>query len=428
MAYLQARSGIARAGVTYVGVSWPTCVVYINSTARRVMRRDFKITQRADGSPDVFEFWIRDSIYTPVVGNDIKVTYATPNDYLFGGTLTARTIQPMRPGTTHLVWHCVAIGYRWLMDRYEVALAQYYNRGYREIVSDLLARYTDGGFRVGYIPSAFGNITIGFDLEPLSDCLDRLAKSQNALWEVTAERIVNMYTSYPDAALPTITQANASRFGYTEDLSQIRTRVRVRGIGTAADGRTASGATILAVEDTSVFPAIGTVQAGTNIVSYTSLSTSSGPGNLLGCAGIVIDIESGTPVNLLVTAIDAAKQASLATRLGGGLSGQATHVISEDATSSEATNRATSDLGTFGTPLPDVNFSTKFRYLKPGRPVTISVTDPASISETLTIQEVTITPSGMVQGAIVDVWRHALASRYVRQVVPVLQQLERTIR
>jgi hypothetical protein len=240
MAYLQARSGIARSGVTYAGLSWPTCQVMLNAVDRTssVQLRDFSIVTRVDGTPATFAFQLKPGI-TPEVGHNVTITYATPDEYLFGGTILQREAIPASNDGT-MNWHCVAVGYHWLIDRYARVTASYRNRAVNEIVAHILHNYTNGGFRTGYIPSSLGRIDIDFTLETVTGALSRVAKAVDAYVDISPTKVVNVYDTYPDAALPTITQSTVfatpvARTSYRQDLTQVRTKVI-----TVAEGTTTS--------------------------------------------------------------------------------------------------------------------------------------------------------------------------------------------
>lgn len=429
MAYLQARAAIARSGVTYCGWTPPSVTCTIGGTDRTsvVLREGWSLSARADGTPATFTFTTK--TITPVVGQDVKVAYATPNEYLFGGTILQREAVPVSPGSAYLQWQCTAVGYQWLLDRYDVVMAQYASVGVGTMVADILYRFTDGGFRVGYIPSSLGNLTMEFTFETPWNALRRIAKACGGVLEMTPDKIVNIYTSYPEAALANVTQATilAKSLTYRDDLTQVRTRALYEGHGTTAVSAVAPGATTIAVNETGIFSESGgSAVSGRNLFTYTGKSANSGGGSLTGVSGVLYSIAPTDEIKVIAEVIDAAADTALAAVLGGSLSGQATHYLQDGRLSlEEAEARANADLATFGGALEEATFTYKApqRYVRAGRAVTIAITDPLTISGSFTLQSVTLTPSGAVGGTKFEVRQTVEASGFTRTLTDLLQQL-----
>lgn len=427
MAYLHARSGIARSGVTYAGWTPPKIQIGIAGTNRstNVLSEDCTLTIPSD-SPATLNFTVKN--LTPTVGSDVKFTYATPNDYWFGGTLLVKRQRPVNNATSGLLWDCTAVGYEWLLDRYDVVRARYRSTGVGTIAADILSQFTDGGFRVGYCPSDLGNIDMDFTFETVYRALVRVATAVGAKVEITPDRIVNIYSTYPDAAYATVTGTAIQResFQYTQDLTQVRTRVLYRGRGTTAAAAGDAGATTLSVTDTGPFSMSGGFAAsGQNLITYTSTSVGSGEGALTGVTGIDYDITEGDAVDVLVIATDSSAQTALATLLGGGLSGQATAYLEDGRLSqAEATVRGVADLATFGGALDEVRFAYKAvqRHLKVGRTLTLNIASPISVSGDFTIQVVQVQPYGRVGESFTQVFQHVSLSPYLRSLTTLLSK------
>lgn len=426
--YLQARSAIAISGVTYAGWTPPSWTIRVDGTLRTtsIERNDFVITERLDNSPATCVFTTKPG-YEPTLGHDIKVTYTTPDEYVFAGTILQREALPYRTDSGAVRWRCMAVGYQWLMDRHDKVLRRYTNRGVGTVVADILDRYTDGDFRVGYCPQSLGNIDMEFSFETVSGAMQRIATACDAFWEVTADRIVNLYQTYPDASLATVTNSLAvmPNASYIEDLTQVRTRSIFRGYGSTALAAAVPGDTTVNVDDVTFYDSSGgTAISGANEITYTGVSVDSGPGALTGCTGILYEISVGDPVDILIEVIDSAAETALATILGSGLSGEAAHYATDGRLSAtEATGRATADLSLFSSSLKDFTFRyvTPPRHLRIGRALTVNITQPYSISGTFLIRELRTGPRGLVSGETVDVWRQVTASRYVRSMVDLLQ-------
>jgi len=174
------------------------------------------------------------------------------------------------------------------------------------------------------------------------------------------------------------------------------------------------------VFDLAPFPAAGLVWVGSQLVSYTGRSGSSGPGTLTGipaagvgallapaavgaevivaahlsgCTGLVYAINKGDPVNVVVTVNDAAAQAVMAALVGGD--GITEYFITDGRWSVvECTARGTAELTKRKDPLLTITFDSRDPTLVSGRAVTITLTSPA-ITGTFTIQRVTFSEIGI---------------------------------
>lgn len=432
MAYLQARSGIARSGVTYAGWTKPAITITISGTTRTTNVRYEACTIRttADGTAPVFTFLVKG--LTPALGADVKVLYTTPDDYLFAGTLLqAEPVTPISPIAANVQWACTAVGYQWLMDRYDLVTKQYPSTGVNHIVADILASFTNGGFRVGYVPSGLGNLNMDFTLETVSGATNRIARAKGAFWELSHDKVLSMYTSalpYPEAALPTLGNSSQVReLSYRSDLTQVRTRAIIRGRGSSTTGVVGAGASTIELEDISPFDVAGGQAIVTqNIITYTGTSTASGVGSLTGVTGLVYEVPQGSEVNILNITVGSAETTALATLLGGGLSGQATHAVSNNRISAaECAARGQAELDVFGAAITDFEYVTMSdRYTRVGRQVTASITSPLTISGTFRIQAVVIHPYGPISGTTATLSKQVSASKFSRSLTTLLKEIE----
>lgn len=193
MAYLQARAGIARAGVTYAGLSYPTVKVTIAGTDRttNVLYKGFGITQNLDGQATAR---LVVSGFTPAVGNEITVTYRTPNEYLFSGTIMRRRYR----ANGQLVWWELDCGdYRWLLDRYALVNASYSSCGKNTAIARILG-FTDpaSGFAIGRVPSSLGDIDatgITFTQDRVSDAIGRVCDMAGAHWYIGHDKQISAF-------------------------------------------------------------------------------------------------------------------------------------------------------------------------------------------------------------------------------------------
>lgn len=399
MAYLQSRSNIARSGVTYAGWVKANPELKVNGTTRSVLHDGFEIQYTLD-SPALFRFKVNPAVFTPNVGQSVTFAWTTPNCYWFTGTILRRSIT--LDADTGRLYTCEAVGDVWLLDRYAHVSRTYYNQGVNTILAHILANYTNGGFRVGYCPMTLGTIEeITFADEPVSDAISRLATAVDAHW-FSHDRVISLFDTLPDGNAPSITNTNTVQIRdsvYDDDLSQVRTRVQVFGGGGRATAQTAFGSTSIPVDELSwySFPC-ETVRIGANTVALTGTHYGTGPGNLLLLGNLPFDVPEGEFIQVYATAIDSTAQTDLATLLGGGLSGQATHVVENTRyTYTECVDVAAAELENYATTINGMVFTTNPAFpvhttLDVGQILTINVTNVATISTTLRIQDVSIRP------------------------------------
>jgi hypothetical protein len=433
MAYLQGRAGLMRSGVTYAGLSFPKWRVFLNGidqTANRKVRAEsFLVSEQLDGGQTTCTFSLKG--LTPTLGHDVKVIQTAPSDYLFGGTLLEAQAQPYGSKSGEVIWHCIATGYIWLMDRYALVTKQYIDRGVNAIAADIIATGTNGGFRIGYIPSSLGNLSIDFRFESVSSALSRLAQAADAYWEVTPDKVVNMYQTYPDVSLPAVTHTaiDLETVDYQASLVPVRTRVVTVGQGSLASLLSPAGGSVVHVDDLTPFTATGgSAISGQSLFTYGSLSAASGPGQLLGCAGIDYDVQAGDDVRLLEERNNSTAQTALAAALGGGLSGVAVYFVDDPAaTSTEALKGGDRHIALYGESDQSLTYDYRHpvRRAQVGRVVTASLTQPFTVAGTFRVQVVESRVSQRASAQVVgedvfQVQRRISASKTLRTLTQLL--------
>jgi hypothetical protein len=111
------------------------------------------------------------------------------------------------------------------------------------------------------------------------------------------------------------------------------------------------------------------------------------------------DIPQGTTVAVLAQADDATAQTALAAVLGSGRSGVSVGWFSDGRLSQgEVTQRAAADVEAFKSAIPALSYTVAQRYHEPGKTVSVSTTDPVTISDTFRVQQVVMRPYGIVAG------------------------------
>jgi hypothetical protein len=424
MAYLQALSGIARAGVTYSGWVKPSFQATIGGTVRTLVRDDWSI-QHSLGGPSLCEFRVRN--FTPTIGHDVKVRYAGGGgDYLFGGTLLQAEAEVLT--NTNVEWHCIATGYQWLLGQFLVQ-GTYRDMAINTILARLVASYASSDFSVGYCPHG-DRVTVEFDREPLPQAIAKLASlvPGGAWWEVTPDKRINLCTTYPDASIA-LTGSTASRsVRLHKDLTQARTRTRVVGIGTTVTAAVEPGATSISVAEIGWFTS-GEALAGTNDLDYTGVSSpdnvSYGPGTITGVTGVLEPIAEGDSISVVGTYDDTTAQTAMASTLGSPASGIITHWIADPTLSKEAClARAQADVTKYSAAIETVQYSQSLREARVGRLVAASVSSPLTISGNYQIQNLHITPRGKVEGTKLDLDYAVSASAHNQRATGLLARIK----
>lgn len=442
MAYSQARSGVCYSGVVYTGWTPPSVKLYIagiDRTSVCLADGDWTLTDRADGTPPTLIFSIK--TITPTTGSEVLLTYATPDDYWFAGTLTNIEAHPVSNVSTRVIWHCTATGYQWLLDRYDLPWAQYFDElGINTIAGDLLSRWTNGGFKPGYLPSSLGTTRFdATDLIPISEQLTRLAALSDATLRIRPDKHVDICDVFPEGALATVTQADivVDTLTYDEDLTQIRTSIlrKVTGSTATADATVnALGNQEVPIDPTPEFDAAFIAKYVNFTVADAFVLSGLNPRMTMqaaGSAGVVVQgsthlIHQGDQLDLLIRVNDSSDTTALATRLGGGLSGQATHFAPQVDTVSQAIAAAVSESSTNGSPRPTVVFTFKKvkRHLRAGRTLTMNITSPITITGDFLVQSLTTTIRGPVGGSKLEVFQTVQCSPIVYSLTTVLRQIQ----
>lgn len=390
-----ARSGF-HSGETASGYFDESFSVHVAGT-NRTAKCEFdslQITETDDDAPNTLDGNVHG--FTPSEFQEIKVFNGGVDvgvPLFIGNLLNVAGDSSRKADRVQFPVH--AVDPRWLIDRYALVTKHYASVGVGSIVADILANYTNGGFTLGYVPMTLGNPDITFTAERVSSCLARLAKAVGATARVYYTKRVSIAITHDDEGNSlSLTDSSLEHWGVRSaaDGTQIRTRVIYEGGGSNATATMPALGTTIDVEETGWYSASGgTVRAGLNFVTYTGVSTASGPGTLTGCSGIAHDIPQGEPVNVYVQADDSAAQTALAALLGGGLSGIAVHYLTDGRLSAdECQKRADAALDTYTVALKTIQYTTTNAYTRAGRSVTVNITKPQTINTTLAIQTMTL--------------------------------------
>jgi hypothetical protein len=389
-ALMEARSGIARAAATRSDYYRPFPVVTIGGTVRtdKVDKGTLQIvkqlTQQSDTARmDVFGF-------DPIQGQQVIVASGQIGNRVFGGTVQRVKQQSVR-GAAIKRYTIDCIDWTWLLNRRRVTTQYAAGQPANLIVADLVTRLSTG-FSVARIkpgaPATTSVTTFRGDL--LSSAITKVADAAGWHWHVDADQRVHFYDTEASQSPQAITTTNYlyDLLEYQLDLSQVRTRFYGVGGGGQTTAPAAAGATTISVNESGWYAGGGgLVISGANIITYTGVSASSGPGDLTGCSGVLYDILQGDTVNVFVQVDDAGAQAALAA-LEGGDGIHEGWVENGDWSLATTTTQATAALAAFKNTDIRGTYFTYDKVTEPGK--TLTITLPArSISTTVTLQKVT---------------------------------------
>jgi len=430
---LHARAGVAIAGVISAGWTTPNVKVFIGGVDRTDNvdgGGSFRIMRSLDGAASSCQLVVNG--FVPVQWQRVLITYTTPDQYMFSGTILAIQVAPNGRAADGLLWQCTAVGDTWLLDTFGPVFKRYIDRGVSTIVGDILST-TGGVFGLGFIPSSLGNLSMEFGLNEMpSAAIDRVAKAKDAYWDIMPSgcpggpsRLVSVYTDYPEAPVfPIGNTTEIAVAGYTSDGSQVRTRELFQGKSTKTSAPVGTGATVVPVTDIGIFPNSGKAVAGFSILTYTGRSATAGAGSLTGVTGLTEDLAEGDDVAIFVQHDDAPAQAALAALLGVG-SGIVTHTQSaDDATATESSERASADVDLFKSAMTELVYSSvseTHRHVDVGRKQTVNLTLPLTVSDTFRVQSLTIVRKAATKGGVVNLERQVSLTRWRRSLTQILR-------
>lgn len=395
----QSRANTCRANTTYLGLYEPSAYISIGGVdvTSKVLKSGFEI--KISRTERTCRMTLRDTEVAPGSEVIIRDGGAAGRIVYCGHALPARA--DFHRGTTGIaVYDTIVADGHWLLDRYDLVLAQYYSDPVNGIVSDLLATYTNGDWSIGIVDGSLGPLSIQFTYVSVVTALQRLAAAVGGVVVVDCvAREVSIVTSYTDGH--TITLDNSATdywgLGVTFDRAQSRNRTIVEGRGSTLSAAFDADDATMQLESTGSFSASGgTARLNFSTFTYTGKTASA----LTGVSGASNDGDEGDDVNVIETATNASDQSALATTLGGGLSGQVTHYIQDRRISQDtAALRAAEDVANWGQQIPELRYMTRSRFVHPLKTVTVSLTKPRAVSDTFTIDTVTITARGKFEDA-----------------------------
>ena len=280
-----ARLGVMRLGATRLGYVQPILQLTINGTVRQARAaQDLVINDYLDGTPNTAT--LRVAGFRPVKGQEIKIGLGSLEaaQLIFAGHILKVT-QVYVGSSANVQYDLACISYEWLLNR-RLVTGRFTGASASEVVRWIMthANHDVTGFSLAGVESALDTIDeISFTKVEVTSALDRVANRIGANWVVDYGKTLHFGTSLavgsPIHAIDDDAVQGMEGLVFSEDLSQVRTRIVVGGGGAPALAQVAVGETILPVEDTSWYAATGgVVTAGPQDLTYTGLIEGGGGG------------------------------------------------------------------------------------------------------------------------------------------------------
>ncbi len=388
---LYARSGFARSAATRSDYYLPFPIILINGvnktafTDKKTLVIDNLLNEQVDTATlTVFGF-------DPLAGQTIIVASGAPDNRVFGGTILRAHQQSVR-GYAKKIYDLECADWTWLLNKRRVFKTYPAGTSPSIAAADIVTTYapTFGVTRIkGGAPALTGAKV--FRGTPVMDALQELAQSCQWRTYPDYDKVVHFFDVETDQVPAALTATNYlfDQLDYQLDLSQIQTRVFGVGGGGQTTAAVTIGATTIPVNECGWYSGSGgTVLVGGDRITYTGVSTASGPGNITGVTGITTEILQGDTINVFVQKDDAGAQAALATLIGGGDDGIREGWIEDDRWSlATVTNQAEAQLAAFKNQDVRGSYVTYDKLTKAGKVVAIIIA-ARGISVNVTLQRV----------------------------------------
>jgi hypothetical protein len=221
---------------------------------------------------------------TPLVGHEVKI-YLGDTDVahqLFGGHILSREQGfEGKPAAPNIYWDVTCTDYTWLLNRRTV-IKKYSSQSATAIILDLIATYTSGITTAHVSPGLATIDEITFTNEDLPDALTRITERIGGYWYLDYGKDLHVFLTEPDTAHAVVDgSVFTSDVSQDADLSQVATRVVVRGGGSNTAADIAVGQTTIPVEDGSWYTS-GVVESGPQRISYTGVAGVTETGSAIG--------------------------------------------------------------------------------------------------------------------------------------------------
>lgn len=289
-----ARLGVARLGAfrlngfvqpsnpTIKGTAWVKVLINGVDKSSGTFVSGVTITDELNHQPNTASFRVRG--FTPTIGQEVKIYLADTDvtHQLFGGhILSLDQGFEGKPAAPNVFWSVSCIDYTWLLNRRPV-IKKYQSVSATGIILDLIANFT-AGVTTAHVTAGLASLDeITFTNEDVADALSRICDRIGGYWYIDYGKDLHVFLTEPETA-QAVTQTSVSASGIRQDsdLSQVATRVTVRGGGSNTASDVAVGQTTIPVEDSSWY-VTGTVEIGPQRVTYTGVAAAGETGSTTG--------------------------------------------------------------------------------------------------------------------------------------------------
>ena len=242
-----------------------TLLLSVNGTTRsRALRTDgLRVTEYAGGQPNTCTCRVWN--FTPVHGQAIKIGLGSlaDADLVFAGIISKVVTLYEGEKVAQLAYELFCKG----QDAPEVLNRRKVVKKYTAVSGSTIAAalITDNvqGFPApSSVEGSLASVAeITFTNDDVSECLDQLAKRLGAVWWVDYTKDLHFFvTSTLGGSAGAITDAapnTAREITYEVDLSRVKTRVYVEGLGSRLEGAIAVGQTSIPIADATPFNGSG---------------------------------------------------------------------------------------------------------------------------------------------------------------------------
>lgn len=355
---LQARAGLAVAGVTHAGLTNFQLTLRVGGVKRGMKQNtSFRITH-ALGRPSTCTF----QCHFPIVsGEEVTIAVDGSRRLLFGGTVDE--VGRAQKDGEQTTYEVTCLDWVWLANSGTRIYERFQNLSLNTAVGKVLSYVNPNlGIRPGRIPGDLGTVSLTLDGVNLETALNDMARQLSVVWRLTPGKRIDMFREDPEVAnaIELVQDTQVKMLSFKEQLNQVRTRVIGVGGGSPANGFHNAGGTSLAVRESGWYSATGgfVKLAGTSALQYTSVSAPSGPGVLTLSAPLPRDVSDNETINVYTMVEDVAAQADLASRLGGGHDGVVIYYLSDGRVNIDTiTTEAQRNLDFFKNPINEANFA-----------------------------------------------------------------------
>jgi len=217
-------------------------------------------------------------------GQPIEIYRGTlaPDARLFAGEIVV--VQQFYDGDRPALvgYHLSCTDYTRALNRRKV-LKSYGTQSATAIVLDLMASRAADGFTTQFVAPNLPAVAIDFTFEEMNRALTRLANRIGGYWYVDYTRALHFFLEEPgDVPAPLVPGERFDDLRVETDLSQVRTRVLVEGMGSAVSTVVGPGETVIPVRTAVMFPTTGgQAVIGQQRLTYTGVIVG-GTGSLVG--------------------------------------------------------------------------------------------------------------------------------------------------